>query len=191
MARLLQTGLLVFVSGLLAACSSLSNVTAVATQAPDVTETKGIETFTDPFSYCAEVGTIDSPDSRYTGPKITDEIVKGYLKAAGLDENSEYFEHFKESTIWRCMDSKVTTCNFGANLPCASKANTDKTPTQAMTDYCKENPDSDFIPMSVTGHEIIYSFHCVDDKPELLDQIAEVDDAGFLSNIWYAIESNP
>ena len=60
-----------------------------------------------------------------------------------------------------------------------------------MADFCKENPDSDFIPMSVTGHEIIYSFHCVDDVPELLDQIAEVDAAGFLSNIWYPIEPNP
>ena len=108
MARLrLRTGLLVFVSGLLAACSSLSNVTVTATPAPVTTETKGIQTFTDPFSYCTGVGTIDSPDSRYTGPKITEEIVKGYLRAAGLEENSAYTEHFKESTIWRCMNNKV------------------------------------------------------------------------------------
>jgi hypothetical protein len=27
-------------------------------------------TFTDPFAYCAALGTIDAPDSRYTGPKV-------------------------------------------------------------------------------------------------------------------------
>jgi hypothetical protein len=42
--------------------------------------------------------------------------------------------------------------------------------------------------MSVTGHDIIYSFHCVQEAPELLEQIAQVDAAGYLANIWYAIE---
>jgi putative hemolysin len=85
------------------------------------------------------------------------------------------------------MDSQVYACNFGANLPCDSKANTDKTPSQAMGDYCKANPDSEFIPMSVTGHTTIYSWHCVKDAAELLEQIAEVDAAGYLAEIWYPI----
>jgi hypothetical protein len=147
-----------------------------------------IQTFADPFAYCASIGRIDQPDARYTGPKITDEIVKGYLQAAGIEENAEYSDIYKQMTTWRCMDSKVYACNFGANLPCDSKANTDKNPTQAMAEFCQSNPGADFIPMSVTGHDIIYSFHCVKDKPELLEQIAQVDAAGFLANIWYAIE---
>ncbi len=146
------------------------------------------QTFTDPFAYWAAVGTIDKPDAHYSGPEITDAIVKGYLKAAGIKENSAYSGIYKEMTIWRCMDQRVYACNFGANLPCDSKANTDQTPTQAMADFCKENPGADFIPMSITGHDIIYSFHCVQDTPELLEQFAQVDAAGYLANIWYAVE---
>lgn len=146
------------------------------------------QTFTDPFTYCAAIGTIDKPDGRYNGPETTDAIVKGYLKAAGIEPNSQYSEVYKKMTTWRCMDNQVYACNFGANLPCDSKANTEKTPTQAMADFCQENPGADFIPMSVTGHAIIYSFQCVKDAPELLEQIAQVDAAGYLANIWYPIE---
>ena len=38
-------------------------------------------TYTDPFAYCASVGTIDVPDARYDGPKLPDVIARG-LRAA-------------------------------------------------------------------------------------------------------------
>lgn len=144
-------------------------------------------TYEDPFEYCAVIGTIDVPDARYTGPQISDEIVNGYKIAAGLESSTEPMEMLKQTTIWRCMNNQVYACNFGANLPCSSKANVDRTPSPAIEDYCKANPDSDFIPMSVTGHETIYSWHCVKDAAEVLDQIGKVDAAGYLANIWYPI----
>jgi hypothetical protein len=187
------TGLLVLASFGLAACSAQLRTQVIVPKAaesiaPAAVEPTAQATFTDPFAYCASVGTIDQPDARYHGPENTDAIVKGYLKAAGIKENSQYSEVYKRMTIWHCMDHQVYACNFGANLPCNSKANTVKTPTQAMADFCKSNPNADFIPMSVTGHDIIYSFHCVQEAPELLEQIAQVDAAGYLANIWYAIE---
>jgi hypothetical protein len=145
------------------------------------------ETYTDPFAYCTTVGTIDKPDTRYNGPKVTDELIIGYLNASGMNPSSPYSDNFKNLTIWRCMDKKVYVCNFGANLPCDSQANTDKNPTQAMVDYCMGNLDSQFIPMSITGHATIYSWHCVKDVPKLLDQIEKADAAGYLSGIWYAV----
>src|SRR5271170_4791115 len=57
-------------------------VTTVADEFPEVgralgeysegTESAGspAQTFGDPISYCRAVGTIDKPDSRYTGPKL-------------------------------------------------------------------------------------------------------------------------
>jgi Tol biopolymer transport system component len=162
----------------------------VEVQPTEVKPTEVQPTYTDPFAYCAAVGTIDSPDARYTGPQVPDEIINGYKVAAGLESSTMPQAMFQQTTIWRCMDSQVYACNFGANLPCSSKANTDKNPTQAMSDYCKTNPDSDFIPMSVTGHSTIYSWHCVKDTPELLDQIEDVDAAGYLSQIWYQISQN-
>jgi hypothetical protein len=188
---LLAWTILLPLASLASACSPAQNtdptVNATATAVPS----PPTETFTDPFAYCAAVGTIDQPDSRYTGPKVSDEIINGLIQAAELNTSPEPSDVFKQATIWRCMENKVYACNFGANLPCDSKANTDKTPTQAMTDYCKENNNSDFIPMYVTGHATIYSWRCVKDAPELLDQIDQVDAAGYLARIWYPIELKP
>lgn len=146
------------------------------------------ETYADPHAYCAAVEKIDVPDARYTGPEITDELFKDYLIAVGLDRNGDYPDPFRQMTTWRCMDKKVYVCNYGANIPCNSKANTDKNPTQDMNDFCTQYPDEPAIPMSVTGHNVIYSWHCVKDKPEILDQISAVDDAGYPANFWQLVE---
>jgi len=148
-------------------------------------------TYTDPFAYCSAVGTIDAPDSRYTGDSIPLTIIQGYLKAAGLENNGEPIQILQKSTIWRCMNKAVYVCNFGANLPCDSKAETNKNPTQPMQDFCKANPTADFIPMSVTGHATIYSWGCVNNTPKVLEQLDQPDAAGYLSRIWYRLPSNP
>lgn len=172
-----------------AACSiqpnTVKSVSATANAAP------ANQTFADPFTYCTAVGTIDAPDARYTGQPVPEAIIQGYKKAAGLENSTEPLEMLQKTTSWRCMDSKVFACNVGANLPCSSKANTNKTPTQEMADFCKANENADFIPMSVTGHETIYSWHCVKGAPEILEQIEKVDAAGYLAGIWYAIAPKP
>lgn len=146
--------------------------------------------YTDPFSYCTAVGTIDAPDSRYSGDPAPLMIIQGYLKAAGLGNNGESFQILQKSTIWRCMNKSVYVCNFGANLPCDSKADTDKNPTQPMQDFCKANPTANIIPMSVTGHSTIYSWGCVNEAPKLLKKLDQPDAAGYLTRIWYRLPPN-
>jgi Tol biopolymer transport system component len=172
------------------ACAKQVNATEVVTPPSTANSPLAPMTYTDPFEYCAAVGTLDSPDARYTGPQISDAIINGFKSAAGLEDSTEPMDLFMKTTIWRCMDSQVFACNFGANLPCDSKAITEKTPSPEMEDFCKASPDSDFIPMSVTGHATIYSWHCVKDTPELLKQIDQVDAAGYLASIWYPISPN-
>jgi hypothetical protein len=159
---------------------------ALTACSPAPTETP--KTYSDPFAYCAAVGQIDTPDARYTGPKMDDALFKDYLAAEKLDPNMDYPDQFKEMTIWRCMEGKVYACNFGANIPCDSKANTDKTPSQAITDYCKSNPEVDFIPMAVTGHNVIYSWSCVNGAPQLGDPFDTVDAAGYQSSFWVPLQ---
>lgn len=180
----------------LAACStpqtaSMQTATTSPSSSVSIAKNSSVQkTYDDPFAYCAAVGTIDVPDARYSGPPISDEIINGYKIAAGLTDSTEPMEMLRKTTIWRCMDSQVYACNFGANLPCDSKANTNRTPSAAMEEYCKTNPNSDFIPMSVTGHATIYSWYCVKDAPEVLEQIDKVDAAGYLASIWYPIAPN-
>ena len=76
-------------------------------------------------------------------------------------------DQFEKSTFWRCMGGKVYACNVGANIPCSAKAVTDKTPTQAMKEFCTANPKSDFLPAAVTGRETVYSWKCTDGVPAI------------------------
>lgn len=183
--------LLTLLSIVATACTPRTSVAKIAVTIAPANPAAKQETYSDPFAYCAAVGTIDAPDARYAGPQIPDKVINGFKIAAGLQDSTMPADVFQKTTIWRCMDGQVYACNFGANLPCDSKANVDKTPSPEMEAYCKANQDSDFIPMSVTGHDTIYSWRCVKDAPELLDQIAQVDAAGFLANIWYPIQPNP
>ena len=75
-------------------------------------ETTGT-TYDDPFANCAAVGTFDRPDSRYTGPDIIDDVIDGYLQAAGLQGTIEPSEVLEQTTVWRCMDHDVYGCNVG------------------------------------------------------------------------------
>ncbi len=173
---------------LVVACSPKVGAIASATSNLPPANSSTADSFTEPFAYCAAVGTADAPDSRYTGAPIPDEIINGFKKAAGLEASTEPIDMLRKTTIWRCMESKVYACNFGANLPCDSKANTDRMPSQSMEDYCQANPNSDMMPASVTGHTTIYSWHCVKDLPQVLEQIEQVDSAGYWVKIWYEIE---
>ena len=85
------------------------------------------------------------------------------------------------------MDGQVYGCFVGANLPCTSKANTDRTPTAAENDYCKANPNSDFIPAAVTGHDTVYEWRCQNGGPEIAKQVFQVDSSGYISEIWYPL----
>lgn len=146
----------------------------------------GAGSFADPFAYCAAVGTIDAPDARYTGPKMPDSIVRGLMKALGLAPDAPT-EPIMQSSFWRCMGGKVYACTVGANIPCQEKADTRKTPSTAMNEYCAANPASDFIPAYITGRATVYEWKCVTGKPEAGKQLFTPDAQGFISEFWYEI----
>lgn len=177
---------------LLVSCNS-SNAPTAPTGIPDASapsQTSTTAAYRNPYAYCAAVGQVDAPDARYTGPVMSDALFKDYLIAAGLNPATDYPDTFKQMTIWRCMDSKVYACNFGANIPCSSKADTNKTPTQAMNEYCVQNPGSTFIPMSITGHSTIYNWHCNKTTAEALDPFTTVDAAGYQTSFWTLLTEN-
>jgi hypothetical protein len=185
--RLLLPALVMLVLG----CTSEPGTTIASPQgmaAPSVTSARQ---YTDPFAYCAAVGTVDAPGRPYVGPKMPDQIIAGFKVAAGLEGSTEPMDVLRHTTVWRCMGGRVYACNFGANLPCDSTADTSSEPTPAMTSYCQSSPDSAFIPMSVTGHATIYSWHCVGNQAATLEQLDHADAAGYLERIWYPIQPSP
>lgn len=141
--------------------------------------------FDDPFTYCAAVGTIDTPDERYKGDKMPDSIVQGMIAQGIVSADSP--PEFQQNAVWRCMDSSVWVCYFGANLPCQEKADTSQTPSAEMEDFCKTNPSAEIIPAAVTGRATVYEWGCKDGKPEVLKRLVESDPQGYLATFWYKL----
>jgi putative hemolysin len=154
-----------------------------ATVAPAPTSTPAA--YTDPFAYCAAVGTIDAPDTTYTGPRVPQSVAEGLQKA--LNAPDLPIDVLENGSSWRCMDGQVYACFVGANLPCEAKADTNRTPNQEEIDFCQQNPDSDFIPAVVTGRETVFEWRCRGGAPEIVQQVFQADAQGFLSEIWYKI----
>jgi len=151
--------------------------------APVATSTPA--TYTDPFAYCAAVGTVDAPGSNYVGPQVPESIAQGLQWALNAPDTP--IDVLQNGSFWRCMDGSVYACFVGANLPCEAKANTDRTPTQEEIDYCQQNPNSDFIPAVVTGRETVYEWRCLDGAPDIVKQLTQPDAQGFFPDIWYKI----
>ena len=164
--------------------------TIAPTAAPVMMATPLLKTYANPFAYCTAMGNQDEINAAYTGPQPPVEVIQALKKAynAPADMPDELYQ---KGSFWRCMDKKVYACFVGANLPCDSKANVDKTPTSAEKDFCAEHPGSDFIPASVTGHDTIYEWTCNGDTPEINSQLFRVDDRGYIAEIWYVVEPSP
>jgi hypothetical protein len=86
------------------------------------------------------------------------------------------------------MDGKVYACTVGANLPCGEKANTSRTPSTAMTDFCAANAEAAAIPAAVTGRATVYAWRCTAGAPAVVRQVVEPDKQGFLANIWHELK---
>jgi hypothetical protein len=166
--------------------ASQGHITPAASPAP---ESGQQATFTDPFAYCAAVGTVDAPDARYTGPRVPDAVARGLKRAFGAPANAP-LESFLQNTFWRCMDGRVYACTVGANLPCQERADASRKPGQGISDFCKNNPHAEVIPAVVTGRATVYEWKCTNAVPEVVRQYTQPDARGFLSNIWYAINPN-
>ncbi|HZD49318.1 MAG TPA: hypothetical protein VE178_11290 [Silvibacterium sp.] len=134
------------------------------------------QTFSDPIAYCKSVGTINKPDARYTGPKLPKWMAEKLNMKPAQGKLME----------WRCANGAVLACQYGANIPCGSKAVTSQKPTQPIIDYCRQNPDSQFVPMVVTGHESAVSWACHGPRPSVI-RSSPVDDQGYEQAYWRTV----
>jgi hypothetical protein len=176
----------------LIACTLLAGCTWVITPEapstaipPDAQATRA--TYTDPFAYCAAVGTVESPDARYTGPEVPESLAEGLRVALNTPDTP--LEVYQRGTFWRCVDGQVYACMVGANIPCTTKADLSQEPTQPMADFCQANPGSDFIPAVVTGRATVYAWRCDGTTPVAAEQVLTVDAQGFLAEYWHALPS--
>jgi hypothetical protein len=81
---------------------------------------------------------------------------------------------------------QVLACDRGANLPCG-KANTSRS-LKGGNAWCRQNPDSDFIPAYITGHDTIYEWRCKHGAPVPAATVESVDARGFIAQYWKPLE---
>jgi len=144
-----------------------------------------VESYSDPFLYCMAVGTINAPDERYTGEEMPEILVQDMIALELVTADAP--REIQQNAVWRCMNSNLLVCHYGANIPCLEKADSSQTPTPAMEDYCKANPSAEIIPAATTGRATIYEWKCSDGKPEVGQQVLTSDDQGFLSEFWHLL----
>ena len=160
--------LTILLPGLLIGCSAL-----------------GQPTYSDPFLYCSSKGTIDTPDSTYTGASMPDTIIQKMIEKGIIAPDAP--KDFQSHAVWRCMGGSVFACHFGANLPCQEKADTKTAPTAEMNDFCQSNPGETIIPASVTGRATVFEWKCENATPTINRQIFHADERGFIAEIWYQL----
>jgi hypothetical protein len=152
------------------------------------TPTEPAARYSDPFAYCAAVGTVDAPDERYAGPAAPEAVIEGLREKAEIAGDAPD-DWVAAGTVWRCMDGDVWACFVGANLPCSEKADSNATPQPELEEFCDANPNADVIPAAVTGRATVYEWRCVDGAPQVVRQIFSPDAQGFLSDFWYELSA--
>lgn len=84
------------------------------------------------------------------------------------------------------MGGRVLLCSYGANLVCG-KADLSRDSPGAES-FCKQNPDSQGVPMSATGHATVYEWKCVGRQARIVGQPVVVDVRGFIRDNWKSLE---
>lgn len=125
--------------------------------------------WTDPFSYCAAMGTIDFPDRRYAGPAVALAIVETLRVPASSPP---------DRVKWRCVDGSVWACASFDWPVCAM------TPSLTeMVEFCAKNPNAIGL-QAPSGN-----WSCEGTRPVIPEgENWPVDERGFLPSAWIEIK---
>jgi hypothetical protein len=92
----------------------------------------------------------------------------------------------REEGYVRCAGGRLLACVIGANLNCG-KANLSRS-LPGASEFCRENPGADNIPMAATGHDTIYDWRCVGRRAVATKRVVAVDAQGYDAGNWRALE---
>src|SRR3990167_2790677 len=136
--------------------------------------------FTDPQAYCRAVGTIDGPDQRCTVPGVPVWTRAAFfppdqIAAIKAGRQPDY------GVAWRCVGGEVLACQ-NAQTPSCMKPDIDRTPTPAMSEFCRRDSNSPVIPRVVTGtaRMLAYDWVCRGPEPTIAKE-TPLDAQGFVA----------
>ena len=101
-------------------------------------------------------------------------------KAFGIDASLA-----RDATYVRCVGPTIMGCFVGANLSCG-KADKRRS-LEGATAFCRENPNSNIVPMAATGHDTIYDWSCHGQRAIAGKTVTAVDPQGYVASNWQKI----
>jgi hypothetical protein len=108
-----------------------------------------------------------------TPAKVPPDLVPAVAKTFGIDSAVAFV---------RCVGAKLMACAVGANLVCDKADQRRELP--GATEWCRDNPRSDSIPMFATGHATIYEWSCKRRRAVAGRVVVAVDPQGYIAQNW-------
>jgi len=112
-----------------------------------------------------------------TPAKVPPDLVSAVAKTFGIDSTV-----VANGAFVRCAGARLMACAVGANLVCDKADQRRELP--GATEWCRDNPRSDTIPMFATGHSTIYEWSCKRRRAVPGKLIVAVDPQGYITENW-------
>jgi hypothetical protein len=137
------------------------------------------QTFTNLFDYCEAVGTTDYIDTHVFIGEFP------YAKARAASQIGPDYDYLTDQNyVWRCVKGAVMSCVW-TNQEICGRVDISRVPTRAMSDFCRKSPDTDFIPLAVTGHQpTMYAWDCRQGLAAITQQLTTPDEQGYPPEEW-------
>jgi hypothetical protein len=118
------------------------------------------------------------PNPAHAAPaKAPPDLVPLVAKTFGIDNAA-----IASGAFVRCVGAKLMACTVGANLVCDKADQRRELP--GATEWCRDNPRSDSIPMFATGHATIYEWSCKRRRAVAGKVVVTVDPQGYIAENW-------
>ena len=145
---------------------------------------KAVPVRADTADICAKVGNDDR--IYHYDRALRQGFVRAYKRLFPGAKGVESDAMMRDQAFFRCMDGRLVACFVGANLPCA-KINAARINAGADA-FCRANPGEGAVPMSASGHDALFQFHCVKGHAEVGDAVWTLDERGFAKEIWTPLD---
>lgn len=140
---------------------------------------------TDLPALCTRLG--DDDAIRDYSPSLRAETVKAYKALFPKSRSVPDDDQLATGAKFRCMNGKAYVCFIGANLNCL-KVNTSRD-NPGANEFCRSNPNADFVPLYAAGHNKLYSYRCRNGRAEITGEVWELDARGFANKRWTELPS--
>jgi hypothetical protein len=95
-------------------------------------------------------------------------------------------ELVRDGGFVRCAGTRLLACVIGDNLNCG-KANQRRS-LPGASEFCRDDPDADVVPMAATGHDTIYDWRCVGRRAVPTKAVVTVDAQGYDAGNWRELD---